>query len=338
MASNAPGPITTPGINDELSVAVKLRRIFNVRPAEISSLASDTFDSWLNHNAPRLGASLAFYTLLSLAPLLIFLIAIAGAIYGRQAAERQLVWQMKDLLGYDGAEMVQTMLRGASKKSSGVTATVVGILALLYGASSVMAELRDALNTIWCVPQRSLTRVQSVLAIVKDRTKALGAITAVGFLLIVSLTASVALSAFSAHFGSFLPLPAWVLQCVDFLLTYVMIAIVFAVMYKYLPDLQVEWRDVILGAALTSLLFAIGKLLIGIYLGSAGIASTYGAAGSLVVLLVWVYYSAQIFFLGAEFTQTYAQRFGSRPCDRIGKEIVIGDAPVPKPEARVTLS
>ena len=332
MDAKAPGPIATPGINDEVSTGVALRRAFNVRSSEIGGLISDTFSSWTNHNAPRLGASLAFYTLLSLAPLLIFVIAIAGAFFGRQAAERQLVWQMKDLLGYDGAEIVENMLRGAYKKGTGTLATIIGGLALLYGASSVMAELRDALNTIWCVPRKNVAGVHTLLEMLKDRTKALGAVTAIGFLLLVSLAVSVALAAFGPRLGELLPIPAWALQTFDFFLTYFVIAGIFALMYKYLPDLHVEWRDVLFGAALTSLLFAIGKLIIGLYLGHAGFASTYGAAGSLVVLLVWVYYSAQIFFLGAEFTQVYAQKFGSRPCERIGRGVVLPGAPTPVPD------
>ena len=340
------GPITTPGVHDELPWRIRLRQLFNVRWSEAGSLAEETISNWFNHNVPRLGASLTFYTLLSLAPLLIIVVAIAGAAFGKEAAEGRLVWQIRGLIGQEGAVTVQALLKGAYKQRTGIVATTLGILTLLYGASSVVAELRDALNTIWCVPRRNTTGLRSVLSILLDRTVALGVVLGIGFLLLVSLAVSAALSAVGDRFSASLPIPEWMMQSIDFAFTYVVIAILFAVIYKVLPDLHLEWRDVVLGAALTSLLFAVGKTAIGLYLGRAGIASTYGAAGSLVVLLVWVYYSAQIFFLGAEFTQVYAQRFGSRPCQRKEVDVKIvgsfdevrGGVNEPDPGRRVTLS
>ncbi len=288
-------------------------------------------NNWFTHNAPRLGASLAFYTLLSLAPLLIIVVAVAGAVFGREAAEGQLVWQIQDLIGREGAITIQAMLRGTQQPGAGTIASVIGVLALLYGATSVVAELRDALNTIWCVPRKEQTGIRSLLAILVERTISLAMVLAVGFLLLVSLTINAALSAVGKRFQWWLPSPEYVLQAVDFLITYFVIAGIFLLIYKFVPDLRLEWRDVIPGALVTALLFGVGRTLIGMYLGKAGVGSTYGAAGSLVLILFWVYYSAQIFFFGAEFTQAYAQHFGSRPCDRIGREVQIVDRDQPAP-------
>lgn len=313
------GPLATPGIDCEPSLRVKLRRIVALGWSEFAALVSTAVDSWFLHNAPRLGASVAFYTLLSLAPLLIIVIAVAGAVFGKEAAEGQLVWQIQDLIGRDGAETIQTMLKGAQKPVAGGLATIFGLLTLFYGAGTVVSELRDALNTIWCVPPRPSSGLRSIVSLLLDRTVAFAIVLGIGFLLLVSLAVNAALSALGGRFQYLFPMPPWVFKALDFLLTYIVIAVLFAIMYKWLPNLHIEWRDVILGAMLTSLLFGLGKYLIGLYLGTAGIASTYGAAGSLVVVLVWVYYSAQIFFLGAEFTRAYAQLYGSHPCDRLNR-------------------
>jgi membrane protein len=222
-------------------------------------------------------------------------------------------------------------LKGAQEPFAGGVAAVFGLLTLFYGAGTVVAELRDAMNTIWCVPPRNQTGLRSILAILRDRTVAFAIVLGIGFLLLVSLTVNAALSALGERFQYLFPVPAWVFKGLDFVVTYVVIAVLFAIMYKWLPNLHVEWRDVVLGALMTSLLFGLGKYLIGVYLGTAGVASTYGAAGSLVVVLIWVYYSAQIFFLGAEFTRAYAQLYGSHPCDRLGREVSIVSS-IDKPE------
>jgi membrane protein len=277
----------------------------------------------------------AFYTLLSLAPLLIIVVAVAGAVFGREAATGQLVWQIRDLIGKDGAELVQTLIRGAQRPGAGVFASILGVATLIYGATAVVSELRNALNTVWCVKREEQTGWQSVRELVIDRTLAFATVIGVGFLLIVSLAVNAALAAIGERYHGWLPSPEYVLQSLDFIVSYVVIAFLFALIYKLLPDLRLEWRDVIPGALATSLLFSAGKLLIGMYLGKAGLASTYGAAGSLVIVLVWVYYSAQIFFLGAEFTQAYAQRYGSRPCDRASVEVSVVssiDRPEEQPE------
>lgn len=316
-------PLATPGIDCEPSLRVKIRRILGLGFRDITTITTGAIGNFFDHNAPRLGASVAFYTLLSLAPLLIIVIAVAGAVFGREAAEGQLVWQIQDLIGRDGAETVQTLLKGASKPATGTLATLFGVVTLFYGAGTVVAELRDALNIIWCAPPRPGSALKSIVSILRDRTVAFAVVLGIGFLLIVSLTINAALSAIGDRFSATLPLPPWAFKALDFAITYIIIAVLFAVIYKWLPNVYIEWRDVILGALLTSLLFGFGKYLIGIYLGTAGIASTYGAAGSLVVVLVWVYYSAQIFFLGAEFTRSYAQLYGSHPCDRPPRDVQI---------------
>jgi membrane protein len=321
------GSVSTTGVDDKPGWRVELRRVFVLRWKDVRDLLTTTLVQWYVHNIPRLGASVAFYTLLSLAPLLVIVIAVAGAAFGRQAAEGQLVWQIQDLIGREGAETVQALLRGARQPGAGALATAIGLGALVFAATAVVSELRDALNTIWCVPKKPATGLQSIVAVLVDRTLAFAVVIGFGFLLLVSLAVNAALVAIGDRYQQWLPSPEYVLQSVDFVFSYFVIAFLFAMIYKLLPDLRLEWRDVIPGALLTSLLFSAGKTLIGLYLGKAGIASTYGAAGSLVVLLFWVYYSAQIFFLGAEFTQAYAQRFGSRPCDRVGAEVkIVSDA------------
>lgn len=315
--------LATPGIDCEPGLRVKLRRIIGLGWNDLSVLVNTAISNWFEHNVPRLGASVAFYTLLSLAPLLIIVIAVAGAFFGKEAAEGQLVWQIQDLIGRDGAETIQTLLKGAHKPAAGTMATVFGLLTLFYGAGTVVAELRDALNIIWCAPPKKTSGLRSIVGLLKDRTVAFTFVLGIGFLLIVSLAINAALSAVGERFNAVLPMPAWVFKALDFTITYIFIAVLFAMIYKWLPNLYIEWRDVLLGALLTSLLFGFGKYLIGIYLGTAGIASTYGAAGSLVVVLIWVYYSAQIFFLGAEFTLAYAQLYGSHPCDRTGRDVQV---------------
>ena len=316
-------PIETPGIHTELGWRIQWRRITALNWSDIRQLFASTINNWYEHNVPRLGASVAFYTLLSLAPLLVIVVAIASLVFGRTAAEGQLVWQIQDLIGREAAETVQTLLQAAQTPGAGAIASVLGGATLIYGATAVVSELRDALNTIWCVPRKQETGLKSLLSVLKDRTLAFATVLGIGFLLLVSLTINAAVSAFSKRYGATLPMPAIALQYTDLIISFVVISFLFGLIYKLLPDLRLEWRDVVPGALFTSFLFSAGKVIIGMYLGRASIGSTYGAAGSLVVLLLWVYYSAQIFFLGAEFTQAYAQAFGSRPCDRINKQIEI---------------
>ncbi|HYO83691.1 MAG TPA: YihY/virulence factor BrkB family protein [Bryobacteraceae bacterium] len=338
-------PIETTGLESKANWRTEVRRVLTVRWPEVRSLLATTVNNWSEHNIPRLGASVAFYTLLSLAPLLVIIVAVASAAFGRRAAQGQLVWQIQDTIGREAAETVQELLNAAQAPGIGTLAAVLGSLALMYGATAVVAELRDALNTIWCVPKKPETGIQSLLAIVRDRTFAFATVLGIGFLLLISLAVNAALTALSGRYERWFGGFKYLLQSADLVISYVVIASLFTLLYKLLPDVHLQWSDVIPGALVTSALFSIGKVLIGIYLGTASIGSTYGAAGSLVVLLLWVYYSAQIFFLGAEFTQAWAQTFGSRPCDSLDKNVVIaatisevtGPA-VDDDKARVTLT
>ena len=244
----------------------------------------------------------------SLAPLLVVVIGIAGLVFGRQAAQGQIVYQIQGLVGQDGAKAIETMLQNAHEPGAGVVAAVIGVGVLLFGASGVFIELRSSLNTIWDAQSSSGSGVTGV---VKERFFSFAMVLAIGFLLLVSLALSAFLAAAGKFLGGLLPLPEALLQAFDFALSFAVTTALFACIYKFVPDAQVGWRDVWIGAAVTALLFTVGKLLIGIYIGKASIGSAYGAAGSIVVLLAWVYYSAQVFFLGAAFTRVYAERYGS---------------------------
>ena len=314
-------------------VRLEMRRIVRMRWADLKYLAFHVAEDWFRHKVPRLGASLAFYTMLSLAPLLIVVLAVAGAVFGREAAAGQLVWQVSELVGPQGARLLESLIAAAADPLAGGIATIVGLITLFFGASAVVAELRDALNTIWDVPQSNAAfGWKSVLSVLKERTLAFAVVLAFGFLLLVSLAVNAALAAIGRRLNTALPVPDWALQSIDPILTFLVIGWMFALMFKYLPDIHIAWADVILGAVGTSLLFTAGKTLIGVYLGRASIGSTYGAAGSLVVVLLWVYYSAQIFFLGAEFTQAYADCFGSKPKERHRREKAVRRSVEPPPQ------
>ena len=273
----------------------------------IVSLLKDTFSQWMAHNAQKLGASLAFYTTLSLAPLLVLAVAIAGFVFGDEAARGQIVWQIQDFIGHDAAKVVQEMLQNARKPEMGSVATVLGLFTLFFAASGAFAELRDSLDTIWEVRPPWT----GILAEIKSRFFSFAMVLGVGFLLVVSLLFSAGVEAAGKYFGQRLPIPAGALVAINIAVSFVFITILFAMIYKVVPHARIAWGDVWIGAAVTSLLFGLGKFLIGMYLGKAAVGSAFGAAGSLVVMILWVYYSAQIFFFGAEFTQAYANRYGS---------------------------
>ena len=288
-------------------------------------LVKASLSEWLEDNAFRLGAALAYYTVFSLAPLLVIAIAIAGFVFGEEAARGRIVEQMQGLMGPEGAHAVQTMLAASRRSGTGIVATVLGVITLLLGATGAFVELQGALNTVWDVPPRQGSGLRSM---VRDRLLSFALVLGIAFLLLVSLVVSAGLSAVGAFFGGALPVPASVLQAANFVFSFAVITLLFATIFKFLPDLDIAWRDVWMGAGVTSLLFAAGKWLIGLYLGTSGIASTYGAAGSLVILLLWVYYSALILFLGAEFTQVYAETYGSRP--RAAAKAAAAPAPGPE--------
>jgi len=280
-----------------------------VTALSIWDLIKRTASSWSDINAPRLGAALAFYTMLSIAPLLVVCIGIAGAIFGEAAAQERIAYQIQNVVGYQGGQAIQTLLQHADKPSSGVFAAVVGFLTLLFGASGVFGELRDSLNLVWGA---KFSGGSGLIGMIKYRFASFGLVLGIGFLLLVSLILSAAIAAAGKLFSQYLPAPEGLLHLGNLVFTFVAVTVLFALLYKIVPDIYIEWQDVWIGAAVTSILFSLGKFLIGLYLGKASVGSAYGAAGSLVIFMVWVYYSAQIFFLGAEFTHVFAERHGSR--------------------------
>ena len=271
-------------------------------------LLQDAFRDWSEDKAPRLGAALAYYTVFSLAPLLVLVIGIAGLAFGDEAVRGEVQNQMRGLLGANGARAIEDMIAGARRPESGTAASIVGMVLLMVGASGVFGQLQDALNTVWEVEP---TSGRGVWGIIKDRFLSITMVLGTGFLLLVSLVLSALVSAASHRLGlsNGLTLAAHLLDVVT---SFAVVTMLFALIFKLLPDAVIAWRDVWLGAAMTSLLFVVGKTALGLYLGYADVGSTYGAAGSLIVVLVWVYYAAQIFLYGAELTQAYANRYGSR--------------------------
>ena len=282
---------------------------FGMRVPSIIRMFGTAISAWLADGAPRLGASLAYYTLFSLAPMLLVVIAIAGLAFGEEAVRGQIVTQIDHLVGTEGARAVQTLLQGAAREKGGVLATVLGAVTFLLATTGAFLELQYALNRVWRVqPKPGL----SVRALLLDRLRSFGIVIAIGFLLLVSLAVSAALAALGEMLGRAPGLPGvWV--AVNSVLGFVVIAVLFALLFKYLPDVELRWRDVWIGAVVTALLFTAGKQLIGLYLGKSATASSYGAAGSVVVLLLWVYYTSQVVLLGAEFTRVFTRRNRSRP-------------------------
>lgn len=282
------------------------------RFADVKPLLVGSFDEWNRHNAPRLGASLAFYTLLSLTPLLIVVVSIGGLVFDLQTAQTEIVRQVHGLIGPEGAKLIQAVLAGSRSTGHGVLATVLGLIILLFGASAVLIELRDALNTMWDLPVTTQTTLQKVMRLIRARLFSFALVLSIGFLLLVSLGLNAALAALGRLFQGVLPASGIVLYILSSFLTLIVITTVFGAIYKIIPDVRIEWRDVLLGAFVTSVLFTLGKLLIGFYLRNAKMAPLYGVATSMAVLLLWVYYSSQVFFLGAAFTKVFASRFGSQ--------------------------
>jgi membrane protein len=274
---------------------------------QIFDLFKDTWIAWNSDHAQRLGAALAYYTVFSIGPLLIIVIAIAGLVFGREAARNQVVGQIQGLVGVQGAGFVQATIESAGRPGSGLVASLIGIATLALGALGVFGQLQDALNEIWQVTPKPNRGWRGV---VSDRLLSFSMVVVVGFLLLVSLVVSAGLTAFFRYFGQAVPWSVTVVQGVNLIVSFVTITFLFALVFKYLPDAQIAWSHVWIGAAITSLLFVIGKFALGLYLGNSAIGTVYGAAGSVVIVLVWVYYSAQILFFGAEFTKVYAAHRG----------------------------
>jgi membrane protein len=281
-------------------------------PREAWTLLRQALADWRADSAPRLGASLAYYTLFSLAPLLLAAIAIAGLVFGEGAAQGRLVAEIETVIGSAGADAVQGLLESSRHKPAGVAATLIALVMLLIGASGVFLELKSALNIVWDVEDPP----GGLLAMLRNRLAAFALVLAVGFLLLVSLVVSAALSALGGVLGGYLDEQKRLLEFANTLISFGVITVLFAMLFKFLPDARIAWRDVWLGAVLTSVLFTLGKFLIGLYLGRSSVSSAYGAAGSVVVLMVWVYYAGQIFFFGAELTQAFARRRLGEPARR----------------------
>jgi membrane protein len=277
-------------------------------------LLVDTTLSFIDDEALSRGAAIAFYAITSLAPVLLIVIAIAGMVFGRDAAQDAISDQFSALMGKQAADVLQSVIASASTKSSSIVATLVGIAMLMATASGVFGEMQAALNTIW----KTRSRETTLSRLIRARVTSLGLVAALGFLLVVSLVVSAGLTAF-ANYLDRLPVGALILSGVNFTVSWLLFALLFGAIYKVLPDRTLQWKDVIVGALMTSLLFNIGKALIGWYIGSSAVASSYGAAGGLIVLLLWVYYSAQIFLFGAEFTKIYANTHGSKRSKPVAK-------------------
>jgi membrane protein len=272
-------------------------------------LLKETFTEWQEDDASRMAAALAYYAVFSLAPLLIIAVAVAGFFWSGVAARGLIFDQIKGVLGPDAAQLVQTMVKNAGDRGTGILSTVIGVITLLLGATGVFTQLQGALNRVWEVmPDPDAGLVSTVVG----RVLSFGMVLGIGFLLLVSLLLSAAVSAMGQLVTNAAPGLQFVGQLLNFVVSLGVITLLFAMIYKILPDVEIGWEDVWVGAAATAFLFTVGKLLIGLYIGRASYGSAFGAAGSLVVILVWVYYSAQIVFLGAEFTQVYARRYGSR--------------------------
>jgi membrane protein len=277
--------------------------------------------AWLADNAPRFGAALAFYTLFSLAPVLIVAVSVAGFVFGEKAAQGEIVRQFQGLMGTQGASAIETIIQSTNRPALGVVATTLGLLTILVGASGAFNELQDALNTIWKVDS---TTTSFWVVTIRQRFFSLGLVVATGFLLLTSLVVTAALSGAERFASNLLPLSGVLLESINFVFSFVMITILFALIFKFIPSTTVPWRDVQMGAAVTSLLFTAGKAVIGFYLGHSALTSAYGAAASLVVFLVWIYYSAQILLFGAEMTHVYALTYGSRMETKLSQRLETG--------------
>ena len=270
---------------------------------------------WWNDNVPRMGAALAYYTLFSLAPILVVAIAVAGLVFGPEAVRGEIVGQIDGLIGHQGAEAIQAMLEGAARPSTSIPATIVGVITFFLGATGAFLELQTDLDTIWRVKPKESTSFWR--ALLKQRLVSFGLVLGFSFVLLTSLVVSAALAALHAYMGNAFPGVAVLWEALNVVVSLVVIATLFAMIYKILPDVRLSWSDVIVGALVTAGLFTLGKFLIGLYIGTSAFASTYGAAGSVIVILVWVYYSAQVILLGAEFTREYVKRFGRKPAPEV---------------------
>ena len=277
---------------------------------ETWSLLKQTFNAWQDDYAASMGAALAYYTLFSIAPLLLLVIAIAGFVFGADAARGEILEQLRDLMGEDGAHAIQGLLLSVSEPAKSAGAALFGLATLIIGATTVFAELQGDLDRIWRAPERA--KSSGLWSFIRARLLSFGLILGIAFLLMVSLVLSAAVAALGKWWGPLFTGWEVTLQTVNFIVSFGLTTVLFSMIYKLMPRVRIAWHDVWVGALVTAFLFVIGKLLIGLYIGKSGIASGFGAAASLVIILVWVYYSAQIFLFGAEFTWVYAHKQGSK--------------------------
>jgi membrane protein len=309
-----------------------MKKLFSNLP----DLLKRTYQGWKEDKASRLSAALAYYTIFSLAPMLLIIIAVTGFFFGqREIVQTQVMNQIEGLVGAEGEAFVADLLTSASNPAKGIVATIVGIITLLFGALGVFNELHNALNTIWEVKEEETKGfVESIKKVIFSRLLSFSMILGIGFLLLVSLVISAALSAVQETIGNAIPMSEILLQLVNLVISIAVITVLFALIFKFLPDAEIAWRDVWLGAFVTAVLFSLGKFLIGIYLGNSSVTTSFGAAGSLVLLLLWIYYSAQILLFGAEFTEVYANQFGSKIVpegEEVASQVTAASQPGRKP-------
>ena len=283
-----------------------------IRIKTVFQLLKEAFVEWQEDKVTLLAAALAYYTVFSITPLLVIAIAIAGSVFGQDAARGEIIGQLNSLVGEQGAQIIETGLANADQPKISSIASIISVIVLLVGASGVFAQLQEALNTVWDVKAKPRKGKGSIWEFIRKRLLSFGMVLAIGFLLLVSLITSAMLSGIGKLQINLLPgfTPIW--QLLNFGVSFGFISLLFALIYKYLPDVKIRWKDVWVGAIITALLFTIGKFLIGLYLGHGSLGSAYGAAGSLIVFLAWVFYSAQILLFGAEFTQVYARKYGQK--------------------------
>jgi len=281
----------------------------SLRDSTLVQVLKETATGWDEDNVNRLAASLAYYTLLSIAPLVILAVAVAGLAFGQEAAREHIGRELSSVVGSGAGTAIEAIAKNAKSPGSGLFSVIVGVVVLLFGASGVFGELQSALNTVWEVAPKP---GRGIWGLVKDRFFSFTLVVGVAFLLLVSLLVSAALTWVGQIFSRALPGGAALWQVLNFVISLAVVSALFATMFKALPDAKIRWRDVWVGAAVTALLFTLGKFALGLYLGGAGVSSAYGAAGSIVALVIWVYYSSQVLLIGAEFTEVYARRFGSK--------------------------
>ncbi len=280
------------------------------------TIARQSAVKWNDYDAPRLGAALAYYTMLSMTPLMVLMVGICGLVFDRTTAERDLLRQVQQLTGEAGARTLGALLEGAQHRGSGIVASATALITLFIGASGMFVELRNSLNLIWSAPTGSM----SIWRVFRERLASFGMVLALGILLLLSLVFSTFFTIIERFFSGMIPFHAAVWGEVgEMLVTLFATAFLFGLIFRYVPDVRIAYRDVATGAVITAILFSIGKFLLALYLGTAGVASTYGAAGSLIAFVVWVYYSAQIFLFGAIVTRVYADTFGSHSLRKRGQ-------------------